>query len=56
MDFSFEYIKLRKEFFIRVSMKQYLLNTDHEFMWEGHHPSEHGHKYWSNKIDSMLKN
>ena len=50
-----EFIKLREEFFIPISMKQYLLNTDHEFMWDGHHPSEQGHKYWSNKINKILK-
>ena len=54
--FQNEFTKLRKEIFVPISMKQSLLDTGHEFMWDGYHPSEQGHKHWSKNINKILKN
>ena len=53
--FQNEFTKLRKEIFVPISMKQSLLDTGHEFMWDGYHPSEQGHKHWSNYMNKILK-
>lgn len=53
--FQNEFTKLRKEIFVPISMKQSLLDTGDEFMWDGYHPSEQGHKHWSKNINKILK-
>ena len=53
--FQSEFIKLREKVFVPISMKQYLLDSGHKFMWDGYHPSEQGHKHWSKKINKILK-
>ena len=50
-----EFIKLREEFFIPISMKQYLLKIGGREMWDGYHPSEQGHRHWSNYMNKILK-